>query len=285
LGILDQLPKPDHMRTAQDTKAVASEEQFARELESKLPPGGMVFQFPAIGFPEGHPVNDMGEYELIRPYLFTKTLRFSFGFNGGRPREMWQHEIAAMSAGEAIQKLENYGFSGLFINRKAFTDGAQKLLTDFYNLGKTNIIQDAAGEQVCFVLNPAATPQIPHSEDYALVVFKNGWNGFETIWHASGEQEATAYFVNEGEDGKLFEGKLLLASAIPRQVRISVNGKEAYEADLTGKEAKKAIFQVAARHGRNTIAFKTDAPAVVRVGIGGPFTFAVGNMEFVAVRH
>src|SRR4051812_23910248 len=204
---------------------LGSEERFAREMESKLPRGGMVFQFPAIGFPEGHPVNSMGEYELIRPYLFTKSLRFSFGFNAGRPREMWQQEIATVSADLAIQKLESYGFSGLFINRKAFTDGAQKMLNDFYALGKTNIIQDATGEQVCIALNPSATPEMPRSEDYALVVFKRGWNNYETIWHISGEKEATAYFVNEGKEGEVFQGKFLLASVSPRRVIVSVNGK------------------------------------------------------------
>src|SRR4051812_25988757 len=191
---------------------LGSEERFARELESRLPRGGMVFQFPAIGFPEGHPVNGMGEYELIRPYLFTKRLRFSYGFDSGRPREMWQHEIAALPANLAIEKLEAYGFSALFINRKAFSDGAQQMLNDFFALGKTNIIQDATGEQACIVLNPSVAPQAPRSEDYALVVFKQGWSYYETIWHISSEQEATTYFVNEGQEGGLFLGRFMLAT-------------------------------------------------------------------------
>ena len=60
---------------------------------------GALLQFdpPYEGF--GYPVNGMGEYELIRPYLFTRTLRFSHGFNSGRPREMWQHELDTVPLG------------------------------------------------------------------------------------------------------------------------------------------------------------------------------------------
>ncbi len=284
LGILDQLPKPDPVSTETVQKAIASEEQFARELESRLPRGGMVFQFPAIGFPEGHPVNAMGEYELIRPYLFTRTLRFSFGFNSGRPREIWQHDLGTLTAPQTIEELERYGFSGLFINRKAFTDGAQRLLTDFWALGKTNVIEDANHEQVCFVLNPSPTPEVPHSEDYALVVFKSGWQNYETIWHTTSKPEATAYFVNEGNDDRAFQGFFVVATAAPGHVGIIVNGAEAGSVELNGKEARNVTFRVKAKHGRNKLVFKTDAPAAVQRGGYFPITFMIGNLKFTAER-
>jgi len=243
----------------------------------------MVFQFPAIGFPEGHPVNGMGEYELIRPYLFTRTLRFSFGFNSGRPREIWQHELGTLTAAQTIEELERFGFSGLFINRKAFPDGAQRLLTDFVALGKTNVFQDANQEQVCFVLNPSPTPDVPHSEDYALVVFKQGWQNYETVWHSTSEPEATAYFVNEGKD-RAFQGFFLVGTAAPGHVGVMVNGTEAGSVELNGSEAKNVMFRVTAKHGRNEIVFKSDAPAAVRRGGYFPITFMIGNLKFTADR-
>jgi phosphoglycerol transferase len=284
IGILDQLPKPEPVSTETVQKAIRSEQQFARELESRLPRGGMVFQFPAIGFPEGHPVNAMGEYELIRPYLFTRSLRFSFGFNSGRPREMWQHDLGTLTAAQTIEELERYGFSGLFINRKAFTDGAQRLLTDFWALGKTNVIEDANHEQVCFVLNPSPTPEVPHSEDYALVVFKSGWQGYETIWHSTSKPQATAYFLNEGPDDRAFQGSFMVGTAAPGHVGIVVNGTEAGSVEMNGNEARNVKFRVKAKHGRNELVFKTDAPPAVRRGGYFPVTLTVGNLKFTAER-
>jgi len=141
------------------------------------------------------------------------------------------------------------------------------------------VIQDAAGEQVCILINPAPTPEVPHSDDYALVVFKRGWQGYETVWHATSKQEATAYFVNEGEDGRAFVGFFMAGSFSTRHIAVLVNGKEVGGEPLNPKEAKNLTFRVAAKHGRNEIVFKTDAPPAARSG-GLPVTFMIGNLKF-----
>jgi hypothetical protein len=285
LGVFDQLPKADHASTEEVQRLIATEQAFADAMESRLPRGGMVFQFPAIGFPDGHPVNAMGEYELIRPYLFTRTLRFSFGFNSGRPREMWQHELATLTAAETVKKLEGYGFCALFLNQKAFPDGGQRLVNDLYALGKTNMFQDASHQQLVVVLHPSPTPELPHWEDYAQVVFKRGWQDYETIWHSTWKGEATASFINEGEDGRLFNGSFVVQTLVPRKVFVAVNDKIIGSEELNTNEAKNISFQVTAKHGLNEIAFKTDAPPVVPPGRSFPVTFRIGNLKFTAKKH
>jgi len=67
---------------------VQNDVDFCTSMEKSLAPHAMVFQLPVMRFPEGGPVHAATEYEMLRPFFFTKTLRFSFGSNQGRPRKI-----------------------------------------------------------------------------------------------------------------------------------------------------------------------------------------------------
>jgi hypothetical protein len=241
----------------------------------------MVFQFPAIGFPEGHPVNNMGEYELLRPYFFTKALRFSFGFNAGRPREVWQNELAVMPMPEAVKTLESYGFSALFINRKAFKDEAGRMLHDLALAGKTNVLDDLLMEQTCVLLNPSDHPEPPRAENYALVVFHHGWVDFQTIWHWSGG-DATAYFVNESKEERTFRMSVFLSTALQRNTQIFIEGQRVWSGELIPYKVLEVGLSVRAKPGRNRVLFKTDAPAAPTKDSDLPIAIGVANLKFIA---
>jgi hypothetical protein len=135
------------------------------------------------------------------------------------------------------------------------------------------------------VLNPSPTPELPHWEDYAQVVFKRGWQDYETIWHSTWKGDATACFINEGEDGRVFDGSFAVQTLVPRQVLVVVNDKIIGAEALYTNEVKNISFTVTAKHGRNEIEFKTDAPPVVPPGRSFPVTFKIGNLKFMARRH
>ena len=87
--LLDQIPMPP----SPDEKAVIAQqvlddEKFVRDMENILPPGAMIFQLPVMDFPEA-PLRTESSYDHLRPYLFTRQLRFSFGSMKGRLREQW----------------------------------------------------------------------------------------------------------------------------------------------------------------------------------------------------
>jgi hypothetical protein len=274
VGLLDQLPAPDRGATEAVRQKLESDREFAAALESKLPRGAMVYQFPEIGFPEGHPVYHMGEYDFIRPYLFTGSLRFSYGFNDGRPREQWQHDMGELLAAERLSLLEAYGFSGAFINRKAFADNGEEVLRVWAALGRTNVIEDRAREQACILLYPSPTPRMPPFDRYALVVMKSGWIGFETMWHTSAGY-ATAYFVNEGEDGRYYAVSALIGSETGHSVEMSINGENAGSVVLQPGEVKTVdIGHVRAKRGHNEIIFRAD-----KNESGGTVAFGVANLK------
>ena len=47
--------------------------------------GAMVFQLPYRRFPETQPLARMADYDLMRGYLHSDDLRWSYGFMKGRP--------------------------------------------------------------------------------------------------------------------------------------------------------------------------------------------------------
>ncbi len=100
----------------------ASDADFGRRMEAALPPGTMVYQLPYITFPEHPPVVGMGDYDLARPYLHTKTLRFSYGAMRGREASRFQGEIARLPLYQGMRKLAFTGFGAVYVDREGYLD-------------------------------------------------------------------------------------------------------------------------------------------------------------------
>jgi phosphoglycerol transferase len=151
--LLDQVPLPP----SQDEKVmiarqISSDEKFVADTESALPHGAMVFQLPVMDFPEA-PLRTVSSYDHLRPYLYTRYLRFSFGSMKGRPREQWQHDLEKMSLPDAINEVKERGFSALYVSRIGYPDGAHELEQNLRALGYNEIIQSAEGDLFCVRLD------------------------------------------------------------------------------------------------------------------------------------
>ena len=131
LGIMvwwDQWPYILHDYIFDATRVVMeSDRAFAKRMEKELPPEGMVFQLPVLPYPEA---GDL-DYEHFRPYLFTKSLRYTYGTIRGRGDEDWQRSLAAMSPAEQIATLEKYGFAAIYIIRRAYPGNGRELEAAF----------------------------------------------------------------------------------------------------------------------------------------------------------
>lgn len=143
LGIYDQVPKiPDWLR-AQRRQAVERfvlDREFFPEMEKRLPPGTMVFQFPAHGFPEMGPVLAMGDYEHFRPYLHTNNLRFSYGGVKGRKGFQWQEALDENAPAEILSQLQDRGFVNVLINRRAYPDQGEELKSRLIGAGMRELM-------------------------------------------------------------------------------------------------------------------------------------------------
>jgi hypothetical protein len=87
--------------------------------------GGAVFTFPYMAFPEGPPFSDprsrgkIESYEMVRGYLHTTKLRWSFGAMKYRTHDNWMRTVAAAIPIERmLERLVVAGFDGLLVDRK-----------------------------------------------------------------------------------------------------------------------------------------------------------------------
>ena len=122
LALLDQIPPgaiPDHKR---DAAQFLGDRQFVGRIEQALPPGGMVFQLPVVPFPEGGTKESMDDYSQFRGYLHSRTIRWSYGTMKGREVAKLQEELGALNPAGLVERLEELGFAGIYINRKGLPD-------------------------------------------------------------------------------------------------------------------------------------------------------------------
>jgi len=121
----------------------------------------MVFQLPIMEFPES-PAPGMPSYDHLRPYLYSKNLRFSFGGVKGRPWLEWQKDVGkSPSLQTVVHTLESYGFAALYVNRNGFQDKGEGILKGLRSMGYSEVLESKAGDLYCVLIHPAPHPLLP----------------------------------------------------------------------------------------------------------------------------
>src|ERR1700759_727462 len=80
----------------------------------------MIFQLPYIKFPEAYTPGTMVGYDLLRGYLHSRTLRWSYGETKGRGTDPWYRATAVLPPGELVRELKTAGFAGIYIDRNGY---------------------------------------------------------------------------------------------------------------------------------------------------------------------
>lgn len=132
--------------------------EFVRRIEAVVPAGSMVFQLPYFPFPESPRIVDLGEYELFRPYLHSRSLRWSYGAMKGRDEDRWQRETCQRPGAEFVKAVAERGFAGIYIDRRGYADGAAALEAELSKLlGEVPLV--SRNERMSFFALPATELQ------------------------------------------------------------------------------------------------------------------------------
>jgi len=102
----------------------ASDAAFFRRVED-LVPGGMLFTYPFVEYPEARPYREPGagestqSYEFAVGYLHTSGLRFSYGAMKGREWDTWMRQVSGKEpVPQFLERVTLAGFEGLLIDTK-----------------------------------------------------------------------------------------------------------------------------------------------------------------------
>ena len=152
LGLIDQTGRgrvPDY---AALQAQFAGDAEFVAQIEQRLAAGAMVYQYPYFRFPEFPKSHALGEYELFRPYLHSRHLRWSYGAMKGRPADLWQRELIAEPLECQIATLTEMGFGGLTIDRFGYADLAAELEHRLRGLLRQSPLVSPDGRMSFFIL-------------------------------------------------------------------------------------------------------------------------------------
>jgi phosphoglycerol transferase len=92
-----------------------------------MPTNAAIYELPYVAYPESPPPGVMLDYDLARGFIHTTDgLTWSYGAMKGRPQD-WAEQAQGMPMPTLIPGLVAAGFSGIYIDRYGYTDGAKAL--------------------------------------------------------------------------------------------------------------------------------------------------------------
>ncbi len=122
VSLKDQIPVGITNSTAQNEQLVNSDRKFIQEIESQLPENAMVYQLPYHVYPEGGPVINMADYQLLTGYIFSDTLRWSYGGSKGREGDSWNKQMSEKTVAELVPALKEQKFAGIYLDKRAYEE-------------------------------------------------------------------------------------------------------------------------------------------------------------------
>jgi phosphoglycerol transferase len=153
LGILDQTIPSFAWDYARAKSRYEIEQDFVARIEASVPSGAMIFQLPNVRFLNTRPIEAMHEYDELKGYLHSRSLRWSSGAMRGRPEALWAErnglDIGAEQADpgaegnrtinvqfppQALNTLAFAGFSGIYVDRYGFWDRGGSITSQLQSL-------------------------------------------------------------------------------------------------------------------------------------------------------
>jgi phosphoglycerol transferase len=164
VGVLDQTTSADIPAYRASAREWHSDATFVAEIEARMPAGASIFQLPYVPFPEGYPNTPVGgalatyatKYEMVRGYVHSDTLRWSYGADKGRGSD-WSAALAARPLGYVLDAAAAAGFDGIWLDRTAFTaTAATRAVAAVRSILRAPPLPSPDGELVFFDLRPFA---------------------------------------------------------------------------------------------------------------------------------
>lgn len=159
LGVLDEAPSWLAPPYDYYGKVVSSDRRFVADIERRLPSGSAVFQLPLASFPERPAIVNLLDYSLVRGYLNSKHLRWSYPAMRGRPAD-WTWSLGGRPLDVVLSDVTAAGFTGLYADRAGFLDQGASLEREMTRLTGQTALFSPDGYLLFWDLRPWADRQL-----------------------------------------------------------------------------------------------------------------------------
>ena len=140
IALLDTNPGkqlPPFKETAQTWER---DHHIVTQVTSSFGSDAMIFQLPIIPFPENPAVVRMTDYEHLKGYLHSPTLRWSYGGVKGRDGD-WQKSLPD-DPRLLVLTLQKLRYQAIWINRNGYDDRGALLISQLKSLGLKLFVKD-----------------------------------------------------------------------------------------------------------------------------------------------
>ncbi len=127
VGLLDQTGKFDRAAYQEFKRVYRAEARYVEVVESMLAPGAMVLQLPYRSFPENPERCKDWDYDGFRPYLHSKSLRWSYGAMRGREADRLVQGVSTLPPLQLVDAAGRAGFGAVLVDRRGLADEGRGL--------------------------------------------------------------------------------------------------------------------------------------------------------------
>ena len=152
VGTLDQTSKifiPDYAKLDAEYRENAD---FVGQIEQTVPANSMIFQLPYVPFPEHPPMHEMTDYDHLKAYLHSSSLRWTYGAIKGREGDLWQRSVSRLPLPKFVESLSFAGFNGIYVDRYGYADKGAAAEAELSSLLATRPITSNSGRLALFPL-------------------------------------------------------------------------------------------------------------------------------------
>lgn len=167
-GIYDQVPL--NYNVSGYAAKMAVDRDFFSRVERTAGPNTNVYQLPYVRFPESPPMFHMADYEHLRGYLNTKTLRWSYGaFKGSEGDRMIGYLGKEAGTAQFTTDLVLAGYQGVTVNRDAYPDAAKELESQLGAWSGVQPLESSDGRLSYFSLKELKSKLARDANKFALL--------------------------------------------------------------------------------------------------------------------
>lgn len=266
------------IESIRNTEQVVKElESYFDEVENKMGDGAMIYCLPYHHFPEGDSDHNMGNSELYVPYLFTDTMKWSFGSLYGTTGDRWDYRISQLSTDYMLEQLSICGFDGVYVNGNAYDiEELNLLLVELRENLDVEPIWDN-GVNYVFSMNKYNEFIAENFTDDEILKFKNGSLGISykmgtgfsdtesnstgTHWNWCDKSGEVELYNSMDEVIDLY---LVFTPSIgyPEQYNLYIEYNGNMYTYPVSNEAQKVSVPIEAVIGKSVVKFSTDAPQI-----------------------
>ena len=294
VAILDQT-KPFDPNAKGITQLYYSDKNFVKKIENGLPEKSMIFQLPYKSFPESAPINSLTDYDLFRPYIHSKDLKWSYGIIKGTSQDQWIKTISSLPANQMVEKTTLAGYGGIYIDTAGYIDEGKELESQLSIILDEKPIKSNLNDLVFFSLKNyrktlinqygKKTFLIKEKQTLALPIIVEWGEDFyqeetdgQNFWHWS-KKQSSIIIVNDKPKNKNIILKFKVMSNYPEYSNLKISSK------LFSEDLKINVLKISYEKGfklppgRYQIKFDTDSKKVISPGDSRELYFRIFDLK------